>query len=165
VSPTSAPARQLRVRGCQVVPDLPQGAIPPPVRAPRPRPRPCVIPSHGVVHRQRGGELAGHVRRRRHCIEPLEGIRDHGKKEKVRKEINSDSRFVSPLADRSSILQRGIAPCTGRSGDHGRREDTDCWPGFVDALGNTINAMVFVVIVRAESLSMYAVLLAHRLSG
>jgi hypothetical protein len=116
-----------------------------------------------VVHRQRGAELAGHVRRRRHRIEPLEGFRDHGKKEKVRKQVNIDSRFVSPLADRSSIFQRGIAPCAGRKGDHGRREDTDCWPGFVDALGNNFNAMV--LIVPAVSLSMYAMLLAQRLSG
>lgn len=36
------------------------------------------------------------------------------------------------------------------------------WPGFVDALGNTIIAMVFVVIVLAISLAMYVKLLAER---
>jgi hypothetical protein len=41
-------------------------------------------------------------------------------------------------------------------------KNTNYWPGFVDALGNTIIAMVFVVIVLAVSLSMYAKLLAQR---
>ena len=36
------------------------------------------------------------------------------------------------------------------------------WPGFVDALGNTIIAMIFVVIVLAISVAMYVGLLAER---
>jgi hypothetical protein len=36
------------------------------------------------------------------------------------------------------------------------------WPGFVDALGNTIIAMIFVVIVLAISVAMYVRLLAER---